>query len=751
MTSLIKKLFPLQITKRFFLWIVLLIIIPIITLAVITQLSYLEDRKARRETELNIVASYLDKRLPGSFMEILKQKDSLDKPVDEQVKVLNAVLQPIIEDVSLTHPSIGLGYYSIELDRILAIGPEFDTSMLKPLPHNLQYFKIYETGKPAVVYSNTSVSWKGKPIINLAYPIYRNGKIIGHTWANVNLEEEYAEAWGRRWKILITGPIMLGAIVFMSWLAFRRFKRDLESFANAVVHDNGELPEGIMPEFKPLLDEVKKRTKELQNEITERKHVETALRLKEKKFKSIFMESPIGIELYDKNGLLTNVNKACLDIFGVSNIDELKGFNLFEDPNIPEEEKKKIINGDQVRYEVEFDFDLVRMKRLYETSKFGIIHIDVLISPLGKDGDVYHGFLVHIQEISERKRAEEQLRVSEERFSKAFNSGPVSMVITLLDDGTIIEANENFLYQFGYKREEVIGRTTTELKLFEDINNRSKIVQSIKEQGSVCNSELIYNKKSGDTFIGLYSGVALTLLGKQCIFTIINDITELRQLQKEIARLDQLNLVGEMAASIGHEVRNPMTTVRGFLQLLAKKEECSKHKDYLYLMIEELDRANLIISEFLSLAKNKTAELTMKNLKSIVENLFPLIQADAMESDMYTNLQLENVPDLLLDEKEIRQLILNLVRNGLESMSPGGEMTIKTFVDKEGIVLAVQDDGKGIAPEVLKKIGTPFFTTKEAGTGLGLAVCNSIASRHNAKIDIETNLRGTTFFVRFKQ
>lgn len=102
-------------------------------------------------------------------------------------------------------------------------------------------------------------------------------------------------------------------------------------------------------------------------------------------------------------------------------------------------------------------------------------------------------------------------------------------------------------------------------------------------------------------------------------------------------------------------------------------------------------------------------------------------------------------------EHEIHQLILNLVLNGSQAMSPGGTMKIRTFMDGDEIVLSVTDDGTGIEPEVLGKIGTPFFTTKENGTGLGVAVCYSIAARHNAKIDIETNPSGTTFFVRFRR
>ena len=122
-----------------------------------------------------------------------------------------------------------------------------------------------------------------------------------------------------------------------------------------------------------------------------------------------------------------------------------------------------------------------------------------------------------------------------------------------------------------------------------------------------------------------------------------------------------------------------------------------------------------------------------------------------MKDDKYLSVELADTIDLSLNEKEIRQLILNLVRNGLEAMSHGGNLTIRTFMDNESVILSVQDQGNGIEINVLEKLGTPFFTTKENGTGLGLAVCYSIAARHNAKIEIESNSSGTIFFVRFNQ
>ena len=108
------------------------------------------------------------------------------------------------------------------------------------------------------------------------------------------------------------------------------------------------------------------------------------------------------------------------------------------------------------------------------------------------------------------------------------------------------------------------------------------------------------------------------------------------------------------------------------------------------------------------------------------------------------------VPNLQLNRNEIRQLILNLYRNGLEAMESGKTLTIRTYMENDDVVLAIEDQGSGIKPEVLEKLGTPFFSTKDNGTGLGLGVCYGIAARHNAKIDIETSSSGTTFFVRFK-
>lgn len=228
------------------------------------------------------------------------------------------------------------------------------------------------------------------------------------------------------------------------------------------------------------------------------------------------------------------------------------------------------------------------------------------------------------------------------------------------------------------------------------------------------------------------------------------DITELEQLRKELARLDRLNLIGEMAAGVAHEIRNPMTVVMGYIQMLAAKAEDEQREKYAIIM-EELNCINTIVTDFLSLAKNKAVVKEEQNINSIINSIVPLLQADAAKHDIEVVLNLEEaMPMLLLNEKEMKQLILNLSRNAIEAMTAKGKLYIKTKVRPDKVELITIDNGCGIDQEYMSKIFDPFFTTKDCGTGLGLAVCYSIVERHGGKIDLKSTVgAGTTFTISF--
>nr|WP_274428181.1 ATP-binding protein [Acetonema longum] len=232
---------------------------------------------------------------------------------------------------------------------------------------------------------------------------------------------------------------------------------------------------------------------------------------------------------------------------------------------------------------------------------------------------------------------------------------------------------------------------------------------------------------------------------------IVRDVTARKELEQIAARMDRMNMVGQMAVSVAHEIRNPLTTVRGYLQLLGMTREGLMYKERYDLLIEELDRTNEIISEYLMLAKDKVANLKRCSLNTIIQTLSPLIQANAAAANVYTKFDLGEISSLYLDEHEIRQLLLNLVRNAIEAMPAGGELTICTSSEGNQVTLAISDQGSGIPSHILDNLGMPFLTTKENGTGLGLPICYQIATRHQATIQVKTSDRGTTFFVYFNQ
>lgn len=336
------------------------------------------------------------------------------------------------------------------------------------------------------------------------------------------------------------------------------------------------------------------------------------------------------------------------------------------------------------------------------------------------------------------------VKQTRKRFYKVFNMNPNIMM--LIADGVYIDVNESFIKATGLCHEEIIGRSVDDLNLWHDINEKKRFDKQFSDQGRIHNYEMKYRTLEGPR-------AALFTLDKledtSCFLGVITDIEAKKQHEEDIGRFDRLNLIGEMAAAIGHEVRNPMTTVRGYLQLFQQKEKFQEYHKQFQLMIEELDRANSIITEFLSLAKNKTVEMAPGNLNEIIHTLFPLLQADAFQMGHDIQVATTDIPDIQLNQKEIRQLILNLTRNGLEAMKSAGKITIQTFQDEDKVTLAIQDTGPGIPEELKGKLGTPFITTKETGTGLGLSVCYRIAQRHNALIDVITSRQGTTFLVHF--
>lgn len=471
---------------------------------------------------------------------------------------------------------------------------------------------------------------------------------------------------------------------------------------------------------------------------------------------------------YEKNGTrMDNTHEWCVDGIDpqIDNLKDLKPdlvtpwwidkLRRFEYIYIPSVDNLKANNYAEKRIlQAQNIKSLVVVPMVYGKSLIGFLGFDFVRSEkslLSKEiigllrivGDIFANALEH-------KKAYQALRKSEKRFRR-ITENMLDMISQLNVNGVFEYASPSHQSNLGYQPKDLIGKSIIDFLHPDDINTMKNAIQGVIQTSIPGKIEFRLRHINGD-HMWMESNINVdTEKGEIAgIIFCTRNINQRKQFEKEMASLDRLNLIGEMAAGIGHEIRNPMTTIRGFLQILKNKNGCVQYEDYFDIMIDELDRANSIITEFLSLTKNKPIDLQVSNLNHIIKSIFPLIQADAMLLDKYIELELHDIRDIPLNEKEIRQLLLNLVKNGIESMDSSGKITIKTFADKQDVILSVKDEGKGIETSLLDKLGTPFFTTKDNGTGLGLAVCYSIAARHKASIEVETGSSGTTFLVRFK-
>ncbi|MEN6351234.1 MAG: PAS domain S-box protein [Syntrophomonas sp.] len=479
------------------------------------------------------------------------------------------------------------------------------------------------------------------------------------------------------------------------------------------------------------------------NNITERKLAELALYESEEKFSRAFHGNPDPVTITSlDNGCYVEVNEAFIEFSGFKR-EEVIGTSAAELGiwvDLQERDKiiKQLCTQGYTRYP----------KGVWFCSKFGELHNFLISAELIEINERAHVLWV-TKDMSALKRSEEALRQSEERFTKVFHSGPIMMILATLEEGRIVDVNEATCIATGYKREEIIGHTILEKNLAVNYETRQKLVRVLFEKEKLENYKFDVQTKSGEILNVVAWSQLLYLNGEPHYVTGMIDITEQKRVEKEIARLDRLNLVGKMAASISHEIRNPITLIRGFLQLLSEKQKYAEDLSHFQFMIEELDRANDIIGGYLGMARDKEIDLRLQSLDEVVKSLYPMILADVDYQGMHIQLDLGNPPIIVIDAKEIRQVILNMARNALEAMESGGTLTIGSKAEGDEVVLFIKDQGEGLSPELIDKIGTPFITTKDTGTGLGLAVCYSIAVRHEAWIDFETSAEGTTFFMHF--
>jgi two-component system sensor histidine kinase HydH len=237
------------------------------------------------------------------------------------------------------------------------------------------------------------------------------------------------------------------------------------------------------------------------------------------------------------------------------------------------------------------------------------------------------------------------------------------------------------------------------------------------------------------------------------VVLIVRDLREIKRLEEKVMRSEKLAAVGQLAAGLAHEIRNPLSSIRGFAQFLrhALKDK-PREQEYAEIMIRELDRINRVVSDLLSFANPKAAELAPTSADELVNHVIQLVEADAQSKDITIDRHIDTkIGEMYLDAYQMTQAFLNLLLNSLKFVHKGGRIEVKALLREDGsqFVFQVTDDGPGISPENMTKIFDPFFTTRETGTGLGLAIVHKIAENHQGDIDVESPPPGKTKGCRF--
>jgi len=371
-----------------------------------------------------------------------------------------------------------------------------------------------------------------------------------------------------------------------------------------------------------------------------------------------------------------------------------------------------------------------------------------------------------IADITKQKQIQDALRRSEEKFSKAFHSSPDWITITTLKDGFYVDVNEAFLRDTGYGLDEVIGRTSIELDIWKDPEDRARIVRKMTEKSRTRNEEIQFKTKDGRVRDLLWSAEIIQFGGEECILSVCRDITRHKRMESELRQSQKMEAVGQLAGGIAHDFNNILAAISGYSELVLDNINKGKPvKGYLERIIEVENTASLLIRKLMIFSRKQIFEPQVIDLYQVVTNIRDLLDP-LLGSKIELEIDLDDDRCLLFaDQSQLEQIIMNLAINARDAMPQGGKFRIETknlhlsqvFTRKhsglkpgEYIRLKFSDRGEGMDKKTLSRIFEPFFTTKEEGkgTGLGLSTVYGTVKQVGGDIWVHSSPgKGTTFTI----
>ncbi|MET3939006.1 two-component system, sporulation sensor kinase E [Paenibacillus sp. PvP094] len=347
------------------------------------------------------------------------------------------------------------------------------------------------------------------------------------------------------------------------------------------------------------------------------------------------------------------------------------------------------------------------------------------------------------------KQMYEENRAVKEHLESIINQTADAIHITDLD-GKVLRVNRAFEQLYGWRSREVENRRLKIIPPEAEEEMKQQHAQLI-EGLSITSNETVWMKKDGTRVeVSVSTAPVRDELGEiTALISVSRDITSRNRMEELLRRSEKLTTVGQLAAGVAHEIRNPLTTLRGFLQL--QQETNKLNHRHLDLMLSELDRINLIVGEFLILAKPQAVHFQERDIRFILGDVISLLDSQAHLHGVEFVLNASSDSAMVhCEENQLKQVFINLLKNGMEAMPNGGSIRIRLDHDEElnRVRIEIKDEGIGIPEEMMPKLGEPFFTNKESGTGLGLMVSQRIIQSHKGMMDIKSVMnKGTTVII----
>ncbi len=381
-------------------------------------------------------------------------------------------------------------------------------------------------------------------------------------------------------------------------------------------------------------------------------------------------------------------------------------------------------------------------------------HAIVMLSILAilGGGAVFFIFVIHLYH-----RMNQRLRETQE-YTRQVVDSMANGLLSIDEEGRVLSYNNLAIEFLGIDESEI-----DQINLNQVIDFKSSgIAETLNGCISIMDREITaYQHSCGKIPLAISVTPILSLDQKsaeegtcQGAVIILRDLREIKLLEEKVRRTEKLAALGKLSAAVAHEIRNPLSSIRGFAKFLSHAlKDRPKDQEYADVMVKEVDRINRVVTDLLNFASPLELVMEYVNPAELIEHTIRLVEGDAQSRNITIEVNTENSPEsVFLDSYQITQVLLNLMLNALQAIGVGQSLSagVARTADSSGILFWVEDDGAGIAKEHLERIFDPFFTKREKGTGLGLAIVQKIVENHHGTVQVISPLPGKIYGCRFE-